>query len=257
MKIRFIGTGSGKTSLKRDHSSILIENGNSNLLIDCGDGISKAFLKNSISFNSINSILFTHYHADHFSGITSLITQMKLIERVSRLTIFTHTNLVEPLKNFLHSTYIFEESLQFELDIIGFEFGKDYSINDEISFYAKQNLHITNKYRTDSIPENQFVSSSMLIKIKDESIIYTSDIGIREDLFLFDEVKPKIFITETTHIDKDWIHGIVAYYHPEQIYLTHISDEDEQELVKYLRNQTFPHSVKVMLAEDGHSVTLF
>ena len=78
-----------------------------------------------------------------------------------------------------------------------------------------------------------------------------------EDLFLFENQNPKIFITETTHIDLDWIHGIINLYHPQQIYLTHISDEDESKIKKYLQNQDFPTSAKVLMAEDGHSVTLF
>lgn len=257
MKLQFIGTGSGKTSLKRNHSSILFDTDKSKILIDCGDGISRALLKYDIAFNQIDTIIFTHYHADHFSGISSLITQMKLYERKSDLKIFTHKNLIEPLKNFLNSTYLFEEALGFDLQFIGYEFDTGYEIDDNFSFSAKQNSHIKNKYNVNSVSADRFVSASLLFTIEDEQIIYTSDIAVREDLFLFETKKPKIYITETTHIDHDWIHGIVAFYHPEQIYLTHISDEDEHKIEKYIRNQIFPHFVKVQIAEDGHSVTLF
>lgn len=257
MKLQFIGTGSGKTSLKRNHSSILFDTDKSKILIDCGDGISKALLKYDIAFNQIDTIIFTHYHADHFSGISSLITQMKLYERKSDLKIFTHNNLIEPLKSFLNSTYLFEEALGFDLQFIGYEFEIDYEIEDNFSFSAKQNSHIKNKYNVKSIPADRFVSASLLFNIGNEKIIYTSDIAVREDLFLFETKKPKIYITETTHIDPDWIHGIITFYQPEQIYLTHISDEDEHKIEKYIRNQIFPHFVKVQIAEDGHSVTLF
>lgn len=257
MKLQFIGTGSGKTSLERDHSSILFDSDKSKILIDCGDGTSKALMKNNIEFNQIDTIIFTHYHADHFSGISSLITQMKLDERKSELKIFTHKNLIQPLKQFLNSTYLFEEALGFDLQFIGYEFESDYKVDDNFSFTTRQNSHITNKYKITSIPEERFVSASLLFRVGDEIIIYTSDIASRADLFLFEEVKPKIYITETTHIDLDWMHGIVTFYHPEQIYLTHISNEDVPKIQKYLQNQTFPHSTKVTMAEDGHSVTLF
>lgn len=257
MELQFIGTGSGKTSLKRNHSSILFDTDKSKILIDCGDGISKALLKYNIAFNQIDAIIFTHYHADHFSGISSLITQMKLYERKSELKIFTYKNLIEPLKQFLNSTYLFEEALGFDLQFIGYEFEIDYTIDNNFSFSAKQNSHISNKYNVKSIPADRFVSASLLFTFGDEQIIYTSDIAVRDDLFLFETKKPKIYITETTHIDHDWIHGIVTFYQPEQIYLTHISDEDEPKVEKHLRNQTFPHFVKVQMAEDGHSVTLF
>ena len=257
MKFQFIGTGSGKTSLKRNHSSLLFHTNKSKILIDCGDGISKALMKNDIEFNQIEAIIFTHYHADHFSGISSLITQMKLHERKSELKIFTHRNLIEPLKQFLNSTYLFEEVLGFDLQFIGYEFEIDYKIDDDFSFTAKRNSHITNKYKVTIIPENRFISASLLFKVGNEKMIYTSDIASREDLFLFENVKPRIFISETTHIDLDWIQGVITFYHPDQIYLTHISDEDEPKIVKYLQNQAFPQSISVLMAEDGHSVTLF
>lgn len=257
MKLQFIGTGSGITSLKRDHSSILIDSDISKILIDCGDGISKALLKNRIDFNSIDSIIFTHYHPDHISGISSLINQMKMNDRKNELTVYTHKDLIDPLKQYLNSCYLFEEVFVFNLHFTAYEFNENFIIDKNISFIAKQNSHVRNKYNTNSIPPEQFVSSSLLFNLGDEKLIYTSDISTKEDLFLFENVKPKIFITETTHIDRDWVHGIVVYYHPEKIYLTHISDEDEPEITKYLQNQTFPHSTEVLMAEDSHSVTLF
>jgi len=257
MELKFIGTGSGKTSLVRNHSSLLLGKDKSKILIDCGDGISRALMNCNVEFNQIDVIIFTHYHADHFSGISSLITQMKLYNRKSELKIFTHKNLIEPLKQFINSTYLFEKALGFDLQLIGYEFGNNYRIGDNFSFTAKQNSHIRNKYEVNSIPNERFVSASILFAIGDEKIIYTSDISSRADLFLFEPIKLKIYITETTHIDRDWVHGIVTYYHPEQIYLTHISDEDAPKIENYLQNQSFPESTKVDMAEDGHSVTLF
>ena len=74
MKIKFVGTSSGKASLNRFHSSLLLSSENYNLLVDAGDGISRALLVNGINFNSINGIIFTHLHPDHFSGLPALIS---------------------------------------------------------------------------------------------------------------------------------------------------------------------------------------
>lgn len=256
MKLTFVGTGSGVTSLKRNHSSLLLETDKTKTLIDCGDGISSALLKQNIDYNSIDSIIFTHYHPDHFGGITALITQMKLRERRNELRIFTHKNLIAPLKIYLHSCYIFEDALDFDLQIIGYDFENEFKVDENFSFKAKQNSHIQNKYEVKSIPEQQFVSASLLFIIGEDKLIYTSDIAAREDLFLFDIRRPKIFITETTHIDLDWIHGINSYYHPDKIFLTHISDSDEEKVEKYLRNQRFAYNTEAAVAEDGHSVIL-
>lgn len=256
MKLTFVGTGSGVTSLERNPSSLLLDTDASKTLIDCGDGISAALLKQNIDYNSIDSIIFTHYHPDHFSGISALVTQMKLRERRNELRIFTHKNLISPLKIYLHACYIFEDALDFDLQIIGYDFENEFKVDENFSFKAKQNSHIQNKHEVKSIPEQQFVSASLLVSYEENQLIYTSDIATREDLFLFDIRRPKLFITETTHIDLDWIHGINSYYNPRKIYLTHISDSDEEKIEKYLRNQIFAHKTKVEMAEDGHSVIL-
>jgi len=78
LEIKFVGTGSGKTLLKRYHSSFLIKTEAYNLLVDAGDGISRALLNQKVTFDSINGILISHLHPDHYSGLPSLIIQMKL-----------------------------------------------------------------------------------------------------------------------------------------------------------------------------------
>ena len=94
--IVFVGTSSGKTSLKRFHSSLLVKSHSFNLLIDCGDGTSKALLSQGISIDLIDGILFSHLHPDHSAGFPSLIVQMKQLKRVKKLKIFCHKNLGQP-----------------------------------------------------------------------------------------------------------------------------------------------------------------
>ena len=127
MELTFIGTGSGKTSLNRFHTSLLITEKDHNLLIDTGDGISKALLSSSVNVRSIDSILISHTHADHFSGITSLLTQMKIERRIEPLNILIHASFSDFLKKFINISFLFRESIGFELNIIEYKFDK--SIN--------------------------------------------------------------------------------------------------------------------------------
>ena len=256
MKLMFIGTGSGITSLKRNHSSILLQHNSHNLLIDCGDGTAKALKQRSISFNSIDSILFSHYHADHFAGIAALVTQMKLSKREKRLAIFTHRNLVEPLENFLKYSYLFKETFEFTFDIIPFTFENELTITDGLYLQAKQNSHITNKHEINSYDAAKFVSSSFYLRTENNHIVYTADIGGKNDLFLFDEVSPQIFITETSHINLSWLLEIFTKIQPAKVILTHISDEDEFKIFKWLENIPAEIKPKFSMAEDGQIVTL-
>jgi len=224
VKVIFIGTGSGKVSLKRFHSSILVSEKNSNLLIDAGDSISRALLNLNIDINSIDNILISHNHADHYSGIASLVTQMKLLDRSKPLKIFTHELLSDNLKLFLNSSYMFEEILGFKLEIIGYNFNTTININSNLRITPRQNSHITNKHNLTDYKQIAFVSSSFLIDNHSKQILYTSDVGSKKDLYLFKNFNLDYLITEFTHISLKEIKEAAEELNPKKIYLTHIEE---------------------------------
>jgi ribonuclease Z len=255
MKLQFIGTGSGKTSLKRNHSSILITSGNHNLLIDAGDGTSKALLSQNIKYDSIDSILFTHYHADHFGGIASLITQMKLVERKNLLTIFTHNKLIEPLKNFLNYSYLFDEKLGFDFKIIGFNEEEKIIITNEIYFTARKNSHIKQTEILKNYNHISFISCSFYLSVANKRIIYTSDIGSAEDLYLFADKNADYFITETTHVTFEEIYKSFKTQDPGRLFLTHIEDGDEFKISQFISKLNPTDKEKISIAFDNLTLT--
>lgn len=251
MKIIFAGTGSGKESLKRFHSSIFIRSKDHSMLLDCGDGISKALLMLNIKTNSIDSILLSHYHADHFSGIAMLITQMKLEKRTAPLSVFTQANLVKPLKNFLNSAYLFEENLGFKLCLRWFKFGSKQKVSDSISFVPKRNSHIHHKKILKKYPAKNFVSSSFLLNIGSNKIFYTSDIGSAEDLFLFKNRRIDYLISETTHVTAGQVLLAAKKLNVSKLFLTHIGDEDEKKIVRWYKNLSKADQKMVNICYDG------
>lgn len=55
---------------KRLRSSILIENGESNLLVDTGPDLRQQALRHGL--RHVDAVIYTHYHADHTNGIDDL-----------------------------------------------------------------------------------------------------------------------------------------------------------------------------------------
>jgi ribonuclease Z len=253
MELIFVGTGSGRTSLNRFHSSLLFRDKNNSILIDCGDGISKALLSQNIPINSISHIVISHYHSDHLAGLPSLLTQMIIQNRTSPIKIYTHIKLIENLESFLEISLLFKEKLNFSLEIIGFDFTSVTKITDLFTFESKQNSHVYNKYKIENSKVN-FISCSFLINVLGKKILYTSDIGSYEDLFLFNSIKPDIFITEATHVQLNKVENAITIMNPNKTYLTHIDNEDK--ILSWYKKLPETQKSKINIAADGNRIQL-
>lgn len=253
MELIFIGTSSGKTNLNRFHSSLLFRNKKRKILIDAGDGISKALLNQNIEINSITDIIFSHFHSDHLAGLPSLLTQMIISKRKEPLKIYTHQKLVKQLILFLNISYIFIEKLNYQISIIPFNFLEQTLIDEEFNFTSKQNIHITNKHNI-SGNNIEFISSSFLFNIKEKKVIYTSDVGSAEDLNLFAENNIELFITETTHIHYSELLPVIDDKNPKQTILTHI--EDEISLLEWFDTLSESDKGKIKIAVDGMRISI-
>ena len=253
----FIGTGSGKISKTRSHSSILIFTSNYNLLIDAGDGIPKAFLTHNIDFNSIDGILLTHLHPDHYTGLTSLIVQMKMYERTKDLNIFINSGLEKVVKDFINNSYLYPDRLGFEINYHSFNDNNLFKVSDEINFIARQNSHLASVAEFKQNPEQSFSCNSFLFSIENKKIFYTSDVGSEDDIHLFDDIKYGYLISEITHIQpKGIVDKVVKDKSDSQIIFTHYSDEDIADIEKFIDNLKKDLKSRVILAGDGLKIAL-
>ncbi len=248
-EVKFIGTSSGKVSLKRFHSSFLIKTEKYNLLVDAGDGISKAILIQHIGFNSIDGILISHLHADHYSGIPSLIAQMKMNERKKDLWIYVNKNLIVFIEELINKSYIFLERLGFKIHFIGFMNDDVVHINEKFNFLAKQNSHLNDYVKFDKQNRLDFSCSSFLFKINKCGLFYTGDIGSSKDLYLFKEFKIDYVISECTHVNFEEVILAFNQLKAKKLFLTHLSDEDEEQILKMKSDST--QEEKILFASDG------
>ena len=249
MEVTFVGTGSGKTSLKRYHSSLLFSFKDYNLLIDAGDGISRALIEANIDFNSINGILFTHLHPDHFSGLSALIVQMKMFNRSNPLEIYIYKNFVQEVKDYLITCNLLAEKMDFEILYNSFSDNRKFVINEELKILPRENSHLSELKKYDKYSNRSFYSASLLFSYKNKNLIYTADIGSKNDLELFKDFKSDILISEITHISiADLFEKMYSLGLP-LTYLTHIPENDEPEINNFLNNLS-EKVKKIKLAYD-------
>lgn len=256
MELKFIGTGSGKTSLKRYHSAFIINSGSYNLLVDAGDGISRALMNQKILFNYIDGILISHLHPDHYAGLPSLIVQMKMIERKNTLYIFCDESNSEFIKEFIYQSYLFEDKLGFKLNVQSFQQDKNFEISDGLNFMARQNSHLERNINSDQNKRLSFSSSSFLISMKEKNIFFTGDIAEHKDLYVFRNMKIDLMISEITHISSEELIEAFRNLKPQKLYITHISEEDEKKVSKLSYQLPVLERRKVVIAFDGLNVKI-
>lgn len=255
LKIKFIGTGSAKTSLKRNFTSLLINTHSENILIDCGEGISRALLQQNIELNSIDKIIISHLHSDHFAGLAGLLTNFKLNGRTKPVNIISHQLNLSFIKNFLLSSFIIPERMNFEILFEEYFYEKEFVINDDLKFLTRQNSHL-DKYKIyNEDYKFSLASPSFLFTHLDKKIFFTSDIGSADDLLLFSE-PIDILLCEITHIHLNELADAINKLNPSFTYLIHIPDEKEKEILDFLASQTFDNG-QIVLTFDGLEVKVF
>lgn len=84
IKIQFLGTGDTFGSGGRLHTCIHIRSENAQFLVDCGASALIAMKRFGVDPSSIDAVLITHLHGDHFGGIPFFVLDAQLISRRTR-----------------------------------------------------------------------------------------------------------------------------------------------------------------------------
>lgn len=86
LDVCLLGTGGMMPLPRRWLTALMTRYNGSSLLIDCGEGTQLAIKEAGLSFNPIDVICFTHYHADHISGLPGLLLTMGNADRTKPVT---------------------------------------------------------------------------------------------------------------------------------------------------------------------------
>ncbi len=87
LDVCLLGTGGMMPLPRRWLTSLMMRYNGHSILIDCGEGTQIAMKEKGWSPNPIDIICFTHYHADHISGLPGMLLTMGNAERKEPLTL--------------------------------------------------------------------------------------------------------------------------------------------------------------------------
>ncbi|MBE5940594.1 MAG: ribonuclease Z [Lachnospiraceae bacterium] len=114
LDISLLGTGGMMPLPKRWLTAMMARYNGKSLLIDCGEGTQLAIKECGLSVNPIEVICFTHYHADHISGLPGLLLSMGNADRTEPITMIGP----EGLEKVVRSLRVIAPELPFEIKFI-------------------------------------------------------------------------------------------------------------------------------------------
>lgn len=85
LDITLLGCGGMMPLPNRFLTSMVARYNGLSILVDCGEGTQIALRRSGLSANPIGIICFTHYHADHISGLPGMLLTMGNAERTEPL----------------------------------------------------------------------------------------------------------------------------------------------------------------------------
>lgn len=87
LDVCLLGTGGMMPLPRRALTSMMLRYNGSSILVDCGEGTQVAIKQQGWSFKPIDAICFTHFHADHISGLPGLLLTIGNVERTEPLLV--------------------------------------------------------------------------------------------------------------------------------------------------------------------------
>lgn len=140
-----LGTGGMMPLPYRWLTSLMLRYNGSSILIDCGEGTQVAMKEAGWSPKPIDLICFTHFHADHISGLPGLLLSMGNAERVEPVTMIGPKGLARVVNSLrciapelpfeIKYIEISENRQSFEFD--GFEI-ECFKLNHNVTCYGYQ-----------------------------------------------------------------------------------------------------------------------
>ena len=98
LTVTFLGTSSAAPTRGRGLPAIAIQREGSVILMDCGEGVQRQVLNQGVGLNKETSILITHLHGDHVTGLLGLLQTMSLAQRRKPLNIVGPPKLLKWLE---------------------------------------------------------------------------------------------------------------------------------------------------------------
>lgn len=201
IQLKCLGIGDGWASLDRNHSSFVYRLGARNVLVDCGEPVSRSLKAAGIPADAVDDLLLSHLHLDHLGGYFMLLQGLWLEPRRKPLTVHLPAEGIEPVKAVLRAGYIFDELLQFPVTYTPLKPGAVITCgNAHVTSF--RNTHLDRlRHQFQAKYPLAFESFSFLFEIGGRRVAHSADIGAVEDLEPLLAAPVEALVCELAHVE--------------------------------------------------------
>src|SRR3989344_2087187 len=125
--ICFLGTSQAVPTARRNHTAMLLQYKDENMLVDCGEGTQRQFRKAGLNPCRLTRILITHWHGDHILGLPGLLQTLALNGYNKTLHIYGPRG-TRQYAELMFRLFVFVGKIKYEVTEI--EVGKVFETND-------------------------------------------------------------------------------------------------------------------------------
>ncbi|OEF99941.1 hypothetical protein BHF71_07020 [Vulcanibacillus modesticaldus] len=245
MKVTIVGTWGAYPEVNSATSSILVEEGGFNLLVDCGSGVLSQ-LQNHISLSQLDGLIVSHYHNDHIADIGCLQYYFLIQNQSGKIS-----KLPFPIYGHNNDSNAFNK-LTFNNITMGYEISENSTINIgpfQVSFCPT--VH-------------PVYGLSIKFKVHDKVLIYTGDTEWTDQLVEFSK-DADVLICEANlyneqlgkvkgHLTAGQAGELAEIAGVNQLILTHLPHDNNHHLLVEQAKERFNGDVK--LAKPGLVINL-
>lgn len=249
MRIVFLGCGEA-CDPSHPNTSVLIENGNNEVLLDCGFTVPHQYFLQRNDPESLQAVWLSHFHGDHYFGLPLVLLKLAQMGRKTPLHICGQKGVgtnVKDLSGMAYGSLI--DEVDYEIQFIEMEPGQDYEVagalwRTALTSHSRRSLAVRLKFGEKEI----FYSGDGAVTSQSLELAKGCRLVIHESYRLHDQTPGHGTVKDSIELAVASGAGVLA--------LVHLMESEREKCIEMVKIQSTKESLDILLPETGDIIEL-